>query len=246
MLNNSRYRGIFFILLSALSFACMNVCVRLSGDLPTFQKSFFRNAVALIIAVGVILKEHESFKAQSKKNWPALLLRSAFGTLGMLCNFYCVDHLLLSDASMLNKMSPFFAVIASYFILKEKIKPVQALSLVGAFIGALFIIKPSLGNLLLFPSLLGLLGGICAGTAYTMVRKLGIQGEKGPFIVFVFSAFSCIVTAVPSIFNYAPMSSMQLISLLGAGLSPPGVSLQLPPPTPPLLQERFPFTTTLR
>lgn len=36
-----------------------------------------------------------------------LLLRSTFGTLGILCNFYAVDHLLVSDASMLNKLSPF-------------------------------------------------------------------------------------------------------------------------------------------
>ena len=34
-----------------------------------------------------------------------LLLRSTFGTIGILCNFYAVDHLLSkSDASMLNKL----------------------------------------------------------------------------------------------------------------------------------------------
>lgn len=43
---NSRYKGIFFITLSALSFAFMNAFVRLSGDLPSVQKSFFRNLVA--------------------------------------------------------------------------------------------------------------------------------------------------------------------------------------------------------
>ena len=36
----------------------------------------------------------------------------------------------------------------------------------------------------LLPSLIGLCGGIGAGAAYTMVRKLGERGEKGPFIVF--------------------------------------------------------------
>ena len=42
-----------------------------------------------------------------------LLLRSTFGTIGILCNFYAVDHLLVSDASMLNKLSPFFVIIFS-------------------------------------------------------------------------------------------------------------------------------------
>ena len=78
----------------------------------------------------------------SIKNLPELLLRSIFGTMGILCNFYAIDHLVLSDASMLNKLSPFFAVICSYFVLKEKVKPFQALAVIVAFIGALFIIKP--------------------------------------------------------------------------------------------------------
>ena len=34
------------IILSAFFFACMNVSVRLAGDLPSIQKSFFRNLVA--------------------------------------------------------------------------------------------------------------------------------------------------------------------------------------------------------
>lgn len=214
----SKYRGIFFILLSSLSFACMNVCVRLAGPLPTFQKSFFRNLVSLFIAVAVIIRNKESFRPHDLHNWPAFLGRSLFGTVGMLCNYYCIDHLLLSDASMLNKMSPFFAVIASYFILKEKIRPVQALTLLGAFLGALCIIRPSLSNMLLLPSLIGLLGGVCAGAAYTLVRKLGQLGEHGPLIVFVFSVFSCVVTLPPSIAGYVHMSGAQVLSLLGAGL----------------------------
>ena len=53
---NSRYKGIFFITLSALSFAFMNAFVRLSGDLPSVQKSFFRNLVAFFIALIMIIR----------------------------------------------------------------------------------------------------------------------------------------------------------------------------------------------
>ena len=49
-----------------------------------------------------------------------MLLRSVFGTLGILCNFYAVDHLVLSDASMLNKMSPFFVIFILIPDLKRK------------------------------------------------------------------------------------------------------------------------------
>ena len=43
-------RGMIMIILSAFFFACMNVSVRLAGDLPSVQKSFFRNLVATFFA----------------------------------------------------------------------------------------------------------------------------------------------------------------------------------------------------
>ena len=219
---SSKYQGILFILLSALCFACMNVCVRLSGDIPTIQKSFFRNIVAFAIAAAVLLREGKGIRPASSKNWPLFLARSFFGTVGILANFYAVDHLLLSDASMLNKMSPFFAVIASFFILHETFSFSQGLVLLGAFAGAMFVVKPSFSNMDLIPSLVGLAGGLCAGIAYTCVRKLGQRQERGPLIVFVFSGFSCL-TAVPfMIADFCPMTLRQTLFLLGAGLCAAG------------------------
>ena len=217
-----KYRGIFFILLAAFCFACMNVCVRLAGDVPTIQKSFFRNIVAFGIATFVILKDGSGFRPENSKNWPLFLARSVFGTFGILANFYAVDHLLLSDASMLNKMSPFFAIIASYFLLKEKIHFHQVFIIIGAFIGMLLVVKPSFSYIIMFPALIGVLGGACAGTAYTFVRKLGQVGERSPLIVFVFSGFSCLVALPFIIFDYCPMTPASWISLLGAGVCAAG------------------------
>jgi Na+-driven multidrug efflux pump len=70
---------------------------------------------------------------------------------------------------MLNKMSPFFAVLFAILILKEKINLFQGLCVIAAFIGALFVIKPTPSNLACFPALIGLLGGLTAGIAYTCV-----------------------------------------------------------------------------
>ena len=115
-------KGVCCILLSSFSFALMNMFVRMSGDLPSIQKSFFRNFVAMLFALSILLKEKPEIRldATSKK---FLLLRSLCGTIGILCNFYAVDHLVLADASMLNKMSPFFAILFGILILKEKINP---------------------------------------------------------------------------------------------------------------------------
>ncbi|MBQ3968865.1 MAG: DMT family transporter [Clostridia bacterium] len=215
------YKGMILIILSAFFFALMNMFVHLSGELPSVQKSFFRNLMAFIFAGVILLKDKNKTKI-TKDAYIPLLLRSAFGTVGILCNFYALDRLDLADASILNKMSPFFAIIFSIFILKEKIKPLQLMIVFGALAGAMFVVKPSFSNTQTVPALIALTGGMCAGFAYTMVRVMGIKGVKGAVIVCFFSGFSCLVTAPILIFDYTPMSAEQLIILILAGLSAAG------------------------
>lgn len=210
-------RGMLMIILSAFCFACMNVCVRLSGDLPFVQKSFFRNLVAAAFAGIVIVKKHISLKVDKECRLP-LAMRCVFGTMGILCNFYAVDHLMVADASILNKLSPFFAILFSFLLLKEKITHIQAGCVVLAFMGCLFIVKPGFQNAAFIPALIGVCGGLGAGIAYTMVRKLGTQGLKGPVIVFYFSVFSCLCVVPWMAVNFVSMSAQQLGTLLLAGL----------------------------
>lgn len=209
------------ILSAALCFSLMNSFVRLSGDLPSIQKSFFRNAIAFLFALAVLIRQGKGVHIR-KSDLPLLLVRSAFGTVGILGNFYAVDHLVLSDASMLNKLSPFFAIIFSFFFLKERAKPVQIAALVTAFMGALCIIKPSFDLSEVFPCLIGTLGGLGAGAAYTAVRALGGRGVNGSLIVLFFSAFSCLCVTPWMVLDYHPMTLMQLLCLLCAGLAAAG------------------------
>ncbi|MCD8143876.1 MAG: DMT family transporter [Oscillospiraceae bacterium] len=216
-----KYKAILCIIASAFCFAVMNNFVHLAGDLPTFEKAFFRNFVAMFVAAGALLKNHASFRPQ-KGCLPELFGRAVFGTIGLLCNFYAVDHLVVADASMLNKMSPFFAIIFSFFLLKEKLTVPQGAAVVAAFCGSMLIVKPTLSNMDLVPSLIGLLGGMGAGLAYTLVRRLGQKGERGDYIVFFFSAFSVVVVTPLMLLTWEPMTWQQLLCLLGAGLTAAG------------------------
>ena len=207
---SQKNKGIILIITSAFFFALMNMMVRLAGDLPSIEKSFFRNFVAVFFALIALKKSHTPVhipKGQLKN----LLMR-------ILCNYYAIDHLMLADASILNKLSPFFAILFSFLLLKEKIHPFAASCVCIAFIGSLFVIKPGFASVTALPAFIGLLGGMGAGIAYTYVRILGTNGVKGPFIVLFFSAFSCIVTLPYLIFDFHPMTLAQFGCLLLAGL----------------------------
>lgn len=212
---NAGWLGIVFILVSAFFFALMSVFVRLSGDLPTFQKSFFRNLVASIVAFIALVKS-KNFRLK-KGSFPVLLVRSIAGTVGIVGNFYAVDMLTIADASILNKLAPFFSIIFSALLLKEKASWKDWLLVGTAFCGALFVIKPSFSIADSAPALIGALGGLGAGLAYTCVHYLGGKGERTAMIVFFFSTFSCLAVLPFTIAQYQPMSLTQLAFLLLAG-----------------------------
>ncbi len=213
----TKIKAILCIIAAAFGFSLMSFFVRLSGDLPTMQKAFFRNAFAVIIAMIPLIKSKEKFSIKKGCFWD-IAMRCIFGTSGLICNFYAIDKLGIADANMLNKLSPFFAIILSIFILKEMPTVVDILATVIAFIGALFIIRPG-GDMSVVPALLGLYGGFGAGMAYVFVRKLGSKGERTPVIVLCFSLFSCMVTLPFVIFDYHPMTWVQLLCLVMAGIS---------------------------
>lgn len=200
----------------AFGFSLMSMFVKLAGDLPSFQKAFFRNFIALIFIFIMMLRDKTGF-VPAKKNIPDLFGRCFFGTLGMLCNFYAIGKLNLSDANMLNKLSPFFAIIFSVILLKERPSIVQIAGVCVAFAGSICIIKPGFDNPEVLAAVAGLLGGAGAGIAYTFVRRLGSRKEDSKRIIFWFSAFSCAMCLPFMIAGYKHMSALQLIYLVLAG-----------------------------
>lgn len=66
ILKSNRIKGIVCILFSAFGFALMSAFVKLAGDLPNFQKVFFRNLVSAIIALYLIIKNKGSMTGKKK------------------------------------------------------------------------------------------------------------------------------------------------------------------------------------
>ncbi|WP_258871475.1 DMT family transporter, partial [Halobacillus trueperi] len=190
---SNRNKGIILLLISAFGFSMMAALVKLSGDVPTVQKTLFRNLVSAIIAFGFVMYNKERLFGK-KENQKLLLSRSALGTIGMVLFFYAIDNLVLSDADMLNKLSPFLLIIFSAIFLKEKARLYQIIAIIVAFIGTLFIIKPAF-SVEFIPYLAGIFSAVFAAGAYTLLRVLGDK-EKFYTIVFYFSFFTT-VTLLP-------------------------------------------------
>src|SRR5699024_6285533 len=212
---NNVVKGIIALIISSLGFSLMSFFVKYAGDLPTVQKTFFRNFISMLIALALVLYHRESlFGKRENQGW--LLLRSGLGLAGVLLNFFTIDRMVLSDADILNKLSPFFTIILCAIFLKEYIRKFQLISIIVALAGAVFIIKPSFSSDTYF-ALLGVLGAIFAAGAYTVLRVLGSR-EKFYTVVFYFSFFSTVPLLPFFIYQFEPMTASQFWMLILSGI----------------------------
>ncbi|BBK28860.1 DMT family transporter [Staphylococcus arlettae] len=213
---NPKVKGIIAILISAIGFSFMSVFFRLAGDLPVFQKSLARNLVSLFIPLFFIYKYKQPLFGKLSSQ-PLLITRSILGLIGVLLNIYAIDHMLLSDADTLMKLNPFWTILLSLIFLHEKVRRYQVIAMIVAIVGMLFVVKPEFSSAMI-PALGGLFSGIFAASAYTCVRAL--SSREAPYtIVFYFSLFSVVALIPFTLFTYEPMSWLQVLYLIGAGLA---------------------------
>ncbi|GMQ62222.1 DMT family transporter [Vallitalea maricola] len=212
---DNKPKAVLFMLISAIAFALMQTMVKLAGDIPTFEKVLFRNLVSLFVALSVIYRTKTPMFGK-KENQKYLLGRSLLGLGGVVFYFYAINNLIMADAAMLNKLSPFFVTIFACIFLKEKLNKIQIPSLIIVFIGAMLIIKPEFSFEVL-PAGAGLLSAVCAGAAYTLVRLLKNK-ENPSTIVFYFSFVSVIVMIPLTILHFQMPVGMQWLYLIGTGI----------------------------
>jgi drug/metabolite transporter (DMT)-like permease len=208
-------KAVLLMLFSAFSFACMGLMVKQAGNLPVYQKVFFRNLVSLFIAFYAIKRTNISLWGE-KAHRPFLLLRSITGLLGVICYFFAIFHLNLADSAMLNKLSPFFVTFFAFLFLREKLESYQIVALIVVFSASLLIIKPKF-DISILPGIAGFLSAVLAGASYTTVRYLGDK-EKPATIVFFFSFISVIGILPFMLFTFVVPTIQQWIFLFATGI----------------------------
>lgn len=210
----NRKKGIAYILLSSLFFALMAAAVKFLGDMPTAEKIFFRSLVGVFIAFSLVRKSNSSVTGNNKK---LLILRSIFGLLGIAAYFYALSVIKLSDAVILNKMSPFFVMVFAALFLKENITKKQLAALITAALGAVLVIRPGFDSNII-PSLIALMSSLFAGIAYTVVRQLR-KTDSAATVVLYFSTFSTLAM-IPFMLtgSFVVPDLTQALALLALGL----------------------------
>ena len=197
------------MLVSSLSFSIMQVFVKLSSEeVGTFEQTFFRNLVSLIIAAVMVRRENLQVFQEIKRGGWALWGRSFFGFLGIVLFFYAAGHARQADVAMLNRASPVFVTLLAGIFLKEKITPVKIASTILCLVGAYIAMQPSFDSNP-FPLLAALLAAVVSGMAYTMLSYCKNFTHPSA-IIFHFSALSTVCA-----YQQAPASEVSIYQYSG-------------------------------
>jgi drug/metabolite transporter (DMT)-like permease len=212
MSGNAAWLG--FALLSAASFAAMAACVRMvSFDLPQTEVVFFRNFIALLILLPLLLRNRVSLRSG---RFHLHLLRAISGLAAMYLYFYALKHLHLTDALLLNYTSPIFIALFAVLWLKEAWTVSRRWALGLSLVGLALLFQPST-DLFSLPGLLGLASGALAGLALTTVKQLSNSDDPVSIVVW-FALISSILSAIPLLWSFTWPQGMVWIWLLAVGL----------------------------
>lgn len=182
--------GLRYMLLSALGFSIMAVCVKLASSqgIPLFEIVAARALVSLILSYADIYRKDLPAFGQKKF---LLFLRGLVGAVTLVCVYYAVTHLPLAEATVLQYLYPMFTALLAVLILKEHVRWTLLISILFSFMGVLCVVRPSFifgdlaPDLSYFAVLAGIAGAIGSSFAYILVRKLN-ETEDTSVIIFYF------------------------------------------------------------
>lgn len=209
----NKYTAIYYMIFSVIAFAIMNTVVKYLSGYSVYQIVFFRSIGTLLFTIPLIIKLKISILGNHKN---LLFLRGVIGVISLTCFFESLNYLAEGTAASLRFTSPIFAAIFALLFLKEKIKPIQWLLFLVAFVGVL-IIKGFGVDVHTIGILLAITSAIFLGLIFVVIRKLGNR-EHPLVIINYFMVMAFVFGGLMSINNWKQPNMSEWFLLLSLGI----------------------------
>jgi len=167
----SATKGYLLISISAISFAIMSALVKSIPDIDTTVTTSVRFTIGFGILgfLAIIKKIKLDFN-----NTKLLLFRGLTGGFAVYLLYYSIVNIGVGKATVFVYSYPIFATLLSVIIFKEKVKLIQWLFILMAFIGIILLsVKKGLDfSQISINELLAIAGGIFSAISVILVKKL--------------------------------------------------------------------------
>jgi drug/metabolite transporter (DMT)-like permease len=215
MVKSPAVRAAWLMLGSTLAFGLMAVAIRLAtAHVPTTEVAFFRNAFGLLALLPLLLRAGPS--VWKTRQLPRYAVRAGIGLASMLCGFWAVGHLPLSQAVAISYSTPVFVTIAAALWLGETVRARRWAAVVAGFAGVLLIVRPghqdfSLG--LLVPVAAALLSALVA----IQIKQLTRTDAPDTVVLYTY-LFWVPLSLLPALLQWVWPSGMAWLWLIATGV----------------------------
>lgn len=209
------WRALALLTLSAFLFATMGVCIRFASHTVNNETIvFMRNLTGTMILLPLVLVHGVAIFKTSV--FGQHLWRAIVGLAAMYGFFYAIANLPLSSAMVFTYSSPIFVPVIAWLFLKEVITTRMMLAAILGLCGVLLVSRPDIAGQTTI-ALVGVGASFLAAMAFVTVRGLS-RTEPATRIVFYFSWISTLVSAIPMIWAWRPLTSTEFAWVIGAGI----------------------------
>ncbi|MCL7713994.1 DMT family transporter [Stenotrophomonas sp. CPCC 101365] len=200
---------------SAMAFGLMAIAIRYSTRyVPTQEVAFFRNSFGLLALLPMLLRPgHAPLRTQQL---PRYLLRSAIGLASMLCGFWALGHLPLSQAISLSYSTPLFVTIAAALWLGEMVRVRRWAAVIAGFIGVLVIVRPG-SHGFQAGSLIAVMAAMLSALVSIQIKQL-TRVDSPDTVVFYTYVFWVPLSLLPALFVWVWPSGIAWAYLLATGI----------------------------
>ncbi|WP_256774142.1 MULTISPECIES: DMT family transporter [unclassified Stenotrophomonas] len=208
-------RAALLMLGSTLAFGLMAVAIRYAtAHVPTQEVAFFRNAFGLLVLLPLLLRPGRgSLRTQQL---PRYLLRSAIGLASMLCAFWAIGHLPMSQAISLSYSTPLFVTIAAVLWLGETVRARRWAAVIIGFIGVLIIVRP--GSTSFTPgTLVAVLAAVLSSLVAIQIKQLTRVDSADAVVLYTY-LFWVPLSLLPAVFVWVWPTGMAWLWLAATGL----------------------------
>nr|WP_179334213.1 DMT family transporter [Winogradskyella costae] len=201
------------MVISAFAFTFMNAFVKYLDHFSVYQIVFFRSIGSLFFTMPFLLKNKISLLGNKKG---LLIMRSIFGLISMTLFFLSIKYIAMGTAVSIRYIGPIFAAFFALLFLKEKIKPIQWLFFLIAFIGVL-VLKGFDTETDIKGIVFALISAVFVGLVYITIRKIG-SGDHPVVVVNYFMIISAVIGGVLAITDWVNPVGKEWLVLLSLGV----------------------------
>jgi len=217
----SIFCGVSWMIAAQLLFAASWAAIKFLGTrLPLFEIVFFRGAISFAIILVITLYREKSLQGG---NYPALILRSLFGTAAMIMAFYAMIRMEMGNASVLFNTLPIWVALLAPPFLGESFSYRKLALIVVAFGGIAMILKPE-AEILRVVSFIALAAGLLGAVAMLCVRKMA-KSDSSFIITLYFTGFTTVVSAPVALPGFVAPTASEWLWIIIIGLSLTGAQL---------------------